>query len=198
MTTSRAELILGRLTPPVALALVALLQTAVLAWMVIDRTRLIKTGREIVLPIRPVDPRDLFRGQYVRLGYDVSQVPVRLIEGPLPGRNDPFFVTIEQQTDGSWRPLKLTRTQPASLGPGQMSIRARAINTFPQTLQEGGSVFVRYGIESYFVEEGQGPRLEALARDKKLAALIAVDRRGNAAIKGIYIDGKLQYSESLL
>ena len=56
---------------------------------------------------------------------------------------------------------------------------------------------VRYGIESYFVPEGQGKRLEALAREKRMAALIAVDARGNAAIKGLIIDGKLQYEEPL-
>lgn len=189
---------LPHIAPRLALALVALLQTTVLAWMVIDRTRLIKTGKEVVLPIVPVDPRDLFRGQYVRLGYDVSQVPVRLIEGPLPARNGTFYVTIEQKDDDTWRPVKLTRDRPASLGPRQLAIRARAMHGFPQSLRDGGNIFVRYGIESYFVEEGQGPRLEALARDKKLAALIAVDGRGNAAIKGIFIDGKLQYSEPLL
>ncbi len=190
---------LPRLAPPLALVLVALVQTAVLAWMVVDRTRLIKTGKEVVLPIVPVDPRDLFRGQYVRLGYNISQVPARLIEGPLPARNAPFYVTIEQQPDDTWRPVKLTRDQPTGVGPRQMVIRARAMHGFPQTHPSvTGNIFVRYGIESYFVEEGQGPRLEALARDKKLAALIAVDARGTAAIKGIYIDGKLEYSEPLL
>jgi len=58
-------------------------------------------------------------------------------------------------------------------------------------------VRVRYGIESYFVPEGQGRTLEALAREKKLASLIAVDGKGNAAIKGILIDGVLQYEEPL-
>jgi len=51
-----------------ALAILALAQTGVLAAMVIDRVRLLTSGREITLPIVPVDPRDLFRGEYVRLG----------------------------------------------------------------------------------------------------------------------------------
>ena len=58
-------------------------------------------------------------------------------------------------------------------------------------------VGVRYGIESYFVPEGGGERLEALAREKRMTALIAVDARGNAAIKGLIIDGVLQYEEPL-
>jgi uncharacterized membrane-anchored protein len=57
---------------------------------------------------------------------------------------------------------------------------------------------VRYGIESYFVRQGEGPRLEALARERKLSVLVAVDKAGIAAIKGLIIDGKLQYEEPLL
>ena len=71
MTASRKLLL--------ALAIVALAQTGVLASMVVDRTLLLKTGREITLPIVPVDPRDLFRGEYVRLGYDINTVPAMLL-----------------------------------------------------------------------------------------------------------------------
>ena len=66
-----------------ALAAVALAQTAVLAWMVIDRIQLLRSGREIVLPIVPVDPRDLFRGEYVRLEYPAAQVPLAPADGGL-------------------------------------------------------------------------------------------------------------------
>jgi uncharacterized membrane-anchored protein len=47
------------------------------------------------------------------------------------------------------------------------------------------------------VPEGNGRELEALARDKKLAAVVAVDGGGHAAIKGLMIDGKLAYEEPL-
>jgi uncharacterized membrane-anchored protein len=69
--------------------------------------------------------------------------------------------------------------------------------TWPAGGSADASVRVRYGIESYFVPEGQGKKLEALAREKKLATLLAVDTRGNAAIKGLIIDGVLQYEEPL-
>ena len=182
-----------------ALIIVALAQTGVLAGMVIDRARLIKTGREITLPIVPVDPRDLFRGQYVRLGYDISRVAARLTEGSLPAPNAAFFVTLEEQASGVWVPIKLTQSMPQESSPNRIVLKGR---TQGGRLLEGanapnGANFVRYGIESYFVPEGQGKRLEALAREKRMAALIAVDARGNAAIKALIIDGKLQYEEPL-
>ncbi|MDX2202554.1 MAG: GDYXXLXY domain-containing protein [Hyphomicrobiaceae bacterium] len=190
---------LPRPGPALALAIVAGLQTAVLLYMVIDRSVLLKTGREIVLPVRPVDPRDLFRGQYVRLGFDVASVPLKLVEGPRPTGNKPFYVTIEQQEGGDWTPVRITAAPPGEAGPKQIVLKARPYYRFPPaTASPNGMVQARYGIESYFVTEGEGPRLEALARDKKVAVLVAVDGRGNAALKGILIDGKLQYTEPLL
>jgi uncharacterized membrane-anchored protein len=181
------------------LVIVALAQTGVLAGMVVDRVRLLKSGREITLPIVPVDPRDLFRGQYVRLGYDISRIPVNLLEGPLPKTNAAFYVTLERKPDGAWVPIKLSRTRTAESSPDRIVLKARAqfgrLNENPST--PNAVHLVKYGIESYFVPEGQGPRLEALARDKKLAARVAVDGSGNAAIKGLLVDGVVQYEEPL-
>jgi len=179
-----------------ALAIIALAQTAVLAGIVIDRVRLLQSGREIVLPIIPVDPRDLFRGEYVRLSYSVGSVPSRLLEGPKPGRNDAFYVVLEKAADGAWQPVKVSAAMPAETSPDRVVLKGRALHEWMQS--PTARQLVRYGIESYFVPEGQGKRLEDLAREKKLAARIAVDGRGNAAIKGLIIDGVVQYEEPLL
>ena len=110
------------------LVIVALAQTAVLAGMVADRVRLLKTGREITLPIVPVDPRDFFRGEYVRLGYDISSVPARLLEGPLPDANAAFYVTLERKPDGTWVPSKLSRTLAEESSPDRIVLKARAMS----------------------------------------------------------------------
>ena len=57
-----------------ALVAVALVQTAALAWIVVDRDRLLKHGQEVVMQVTPVDPRDMFRGDYVILGNPLSLV----------------------------------------------------------------------------------------------------------------------------
>ena len=180
-----------------SLAIVAIAQTGVLAAMVIDRVHLLKSGREITLPIVPVDPRDLFRGEYVRLGYDVGAVPVRQLEGPPPGDNEAFYVVLERKPDGAWQTVKATRAMPQETSPDRIVLKARAAHRWPNLGSSDVTVRVRYGIESYFVPEGRGRMLEDLAREKKLATLVAVDGRGNAAIKGLIIDGVLQYEEPL-
>lgn len=189
------------MTPPrrtlLMLAAIALVQTAVLAFMVIDRVRLIKTGREITLPIVPVDPRDLFRGEYVRLGYDIGTLRAGLLEGPPPAANTPFYVVLERKEGGAWQAVKVTSATPSEKSPDRIVLKARSRHQW-QAGSANAQNLVRYGIESYFVPEGQGLKLENMARDKKLATLVAVDARGNAAIKGLIIDGVLQYEEPLL
>ncbi len=190
MTLPRNRLLL-------ALAIIAAAQTGVLAAMVIDRVRLIKTGREITLPIVPVDPRDLFRGEYVRLGYAASRVPVRLLEGPPPGEGSAFYVVLQKGADGTWTPVKVTHALPRETAPDRIVLKARSAYRWPRSASTDTFIDARYGIESYFVPEGQGLRLEQLAREKKMATLVAVDAKGNAAIKGLIIDDKLQYEEPL-
>lgn len=60
----------------IGLAVLMVAQTLVLGSIVWSRQTLLATGREIVLPVVPVDPRDIFRGDYVVLGYDLSTVNV--------------------------------------------------------------------------------------------------------------------------
>ena len=166
---------LFRLSAPLALAMVALAQTAVLANMVYERAQILRTGREIVLPVRPVDPRDLFRGQYVWLGYDISRVPSHLMEGTPSAGNAAFYVTLEAKDDGSWNAVRLTLNHPGSVDQKQIVLKGRTVHGLSPRRRPEGNLWVRYGIEKYFVPEGEGPKLEALAREKKLAALVAVD-----------------------
>lgn len=166
-----------------ALAVVALAQTAVLASMVIDRVLLLRTGREIVLPIVPVDPRDFFRGEYVRLSYGINIVPMT---PAALHRNETVYVVLEKKTaDEDWQVASAARGLPGDLNPDQIALKGRFLwgNT------------VHYGIENCFVPQGEGARIEELARNRKLTVLVAVDKAGNAAIKGLIVDGKVQYEE---
>ena len=190
MTASRKILL--------ALAIVALAQTGVLAAMVIDRVRLLTSGREITLPIVPVDPRDLFRGEYVRLGYDIGRVPARLLDGPRPRHNAPFYVVLEKNAR-------------RRLGAGQ-DIPRQAQRNLARPHRAQGPLGLRLAAEqprptrcwacatasrAISCPRARASGSRTLAREKRMAALIAVDARGNAAIKGLIIDGKLQYEEPL-
>jgi uncharacterized membrane-anchored protein len=179
------------------LAAVAGLQTAAIGWMVTDRITLLKTGKEIVLPIIPVDPRSLFRGDYVRIDFPVTMVSSDLFPKSDKQRQAaPIYVTLQRDGE-SWKPVAVNEAKPVA-GPDQTIMHGRlAYNWWPSGRTQS-QVRINYGIERYYVQEGKGLDLEKAARDKKLAVLVAVDSKGRSAIKGLIVDGKLAYEEPLL
>jgi uncharacterized membrane-anchored protein len=170
-----------------ALALVAALQLGALSWMVAERVALLKGGREVVLPIVPVDPRDLFKGDFVRLAYPISTIPIRLTDGKNLAYNKRVYVTLQPEADATWSVAAVAQDHPGTVATGQIILRG--------TTEYNNRI--RFGLERYYVPEGKGPALEKLAREKKLAAIVAVDRKGIAAIKGLSADGQKIYDEPL-
>ena len=190
MTASRKILL--------SLAIVALAQTGVLAAMVIDRVRLLTSGREITLPIVPVDPRDLFRGEYVRLGYDIGRVPARLLDGPRPRHNAPFYVVLEKKPDGALGAAsRYPAPSPAKPRPTASCSRPARLSAGRRQPRPTRSSACAMASRAISCRRARASGSRTLAREKRMAALIAVDARGNAAIKGLIIDGKLQYEEPL-
>lgn len=180
-----------------AIAGVALVQTAALCWMIWDRVQLLANGREITLQVVPVDPRSLFRGDYVILNYDISDV-----ESPEQTRRmrrgETVYVTLKENQDGLWQAVRTSTETPAAGAPGEVVLKGSVRYASAASAGTPGKARVTYGIESFFVPEGTGRELEKLVQDRKLSALIAVDDDGNAGIKGLMVDGQRVYEEPLL
>jgi uncharacterized membrane-anchored protein len=179
------------------IAAVAAVQAGVLCWMIWERAHLLASGREIVIEVVPVDPRSLFRGDYVVLNYDISRIETPAGAERLR-RGADIYVTLQKSADGIWQVARASPTPPADTGADQIVLRGRVHYISAPGRDTPGQLSLRYGIESFFVPEGTGRELETLVRDKKLSALIAVDADGNAGIKGLIVDGKRVYEEPLL
>ena len=184
-----------------AVAVVALGQAAVLGWMIWDRTSLLSNGREVVLEVIPVDPRSLFRGDYVILGYDISRFSLPA-GAQAPRLKTPYYLTLKKKPDGdNWQVVGGANEPPASPPADEVVIKGRVdYVSEPSTdkAEDPTIVGLHYGIESFFVPEGTGRELEKMVGDKKISALIAIDDGGNAAIKGLLSEGKRIYEEPLL
>ncbi len=182
-----------------AVAIVGLVQTAVLLWMVADRWNILRNGREITLAVQPVDPRSLFRGDYVVLSYGaITQLSGVDITAEAAGgvdklRGQPVFVTLGKGADGNWERRNAALRRPASFAPDEIVLRGILDRVWQDG--SGGTAIARYGIESFFVQENLGTEIEEKARAGKLAVQVAVDAKGRAQIKGLLIDGNLAYSE---
>lgn len=57
----------------------------------------LRTGTEVILKTEPVDPRDLFRGDYVVLNYEISTLDLEEIpvEDPYFEYNDRIYLVLE-------------------------------------------------------------------------------------------------------
>lgn len=181
----------------VAITLVAILQTAALAWMVYGRVSLLRDGREIVAEVIPVDPRDLFRGDYVVLGYTFGGREIPVPAGTVQG--DKVYVTLKPAGPEQWEVIGTSATLDPPGDPTHVVMKGIVsyVST-PATTTEPPKASVRYGIESYFVPEGTGLALEQQVRDKKISAILAVGSSGDVAIKALSVDGKRIHEEPLL
>ncbi len=180
------------------LAAVALIQTALLGKIVWDRHTLLKTGREIVMQVVPVDPRDILRGEYVTLGYGISPMRRASLQGgaTLDGasRGDAVFVTIRPGAESAWTPVAVATSYPKDVATGEAVLKGRVQYLWDEASNEASNadanLAVRFGIESYFVPEGSGKPIEEAVRDKKIQAIVVVGSDGTAALKGLVIGGQ--------
>jgi uncharacterized membrane-anchored protein len=141
----------------------------------------LRTGQTVLLKTQPVDPRDLFRGDYVILSYEISTLDLGTLgAGQItPTQGKDVYVTL--RPEGQYHSARGIHAQRPSDGGVFLKGRVRSIS--------GHMVRVEYGIESYFVPEGEGLVLEDAAGGS-LEVSAAVDRFGNAAIKALLLDGK--------
>lgn len=177
----------------------ALVQVALLSVMILDRVQILRDGKEVTLRSRPVDPRDLLRGDYVVLGYDISQLPAgALLNQPASSRTPVVLVKLAPNRDGIHEAVSVYAGPVAVTSP---EVLIRGILLYGATCGgSGGYAFceklsIRYNLESYFVPEGEGRKLEELRNQGKLSVVAAVLPSGRAAIKRLLIDGKPVYEE---
>jgi len=167
--------------------------------MVVDRVQVLRNGTEVKLQTGLVDPRDLLRGDYVVLGYDISQLPAGpLLNQPASSRTPMLFVKLAPNRDGLYEAVSVHTDAVAVTSP-EVLIRGRAL----YGASCGGSgkpafcdkLQLRYNLESYFVPQGEGKKLEQARNARKLTVVAAVLPSGRAAIKRLLVDGEPVYEE---
>ena len=189
---------LERVPRGVLFALAGLIQAGLIAAIVIERAGILRNGTEVTLDTRPVDPRDILRGDYVRLGYAISTVKLGALEGTrAQGRDTTIFVTLAPQPDGLYGAVS-AHLEPAPVAAGEVLIKGRLTqgdNCGPEARAFCSTANVVYGLERFFVPEGEGRAIESARNAGKVSVVAAVDRSGRAAIKRLLIDGKPVYDE---
>ena len=190
MTASRRRLLLA--------AMVALLQIGFLGWMIMGRAAILRDGREVLLKVEPVDPRDLLRGDYVRLGYEIGSVPRSLFANPpadiSKAAGQPAFVRIAKQSDGFWRAIGATVGEPIATpaAPDQVDIRGSLTGYEAPGPDAAMRLFVDYGIDRFYLPEGEGLAIEKDMVVRPFGILAAIAGDGTRADQGAH--GRRDYA----
>ncbi len=165
------------------LMLVLALQTAWILGTTFVQERALASGTLVLLETRPVDPRDLLRGDYVTLNYKISTVPLSLFSPAPADTLEPgqtVYVALEPR--GQFHEVVMASTKPIASAAGQVVLKGhkRAWWSDPPA----STVQVEYGLERYYVREGTGnPR-------GKITVRVAVPTSGQARIKEVFVDGR--------
>ena len=174
-----------------------LFQAVLLTWLIADRAMLLANGEEVRLAVVPVDPRDLLRGDYVVLTYEISRLDETQLDGDGDfAKGDTIYVSLVRDGQG-WRADAIHREKPSD----GFLLRGRVdwTTTGGRDCLSGDCriVVVEYGLERFFVPEGRGRALENLRNDQRVSVDIAVAGDGKAALKRLLVDDEVRYEESL-
>jgi uncharacterized membrane-anchored protein len=150
------------------------LQMAILLFLGGFNMYVLAAGRTVLLKTIPVDPWDMFRGDYLALNYDVSTI--KSAKHYEAGKE--VFVVLEKHNP-YWSVSYVSDKLPELTG-DQVALKGKINYALDN------EIHVRYGLEQYYVPEGKGVLPPHTTPDTE----VAVDRFGNAAIKQLVLHGK--------
>ncbi len=127
------------------------------------------------------DPRDLLRGDYIRLSYTIADIPRSAFVTPPAGVRPGARVYVALAPRGGvWEVAAAgVSRETLRLAPGQRLI----VGTFQHRGREG--VRVVYGIEDYYVPEGKGNPPSG-----KMEAEVSLTAAGTPLLTKLYVDGR--------
>ena len=156
-----------------------LFQLIVLISMVLLSAMPLWTGNEIKIETIPVDPRSMFRGNYARLRYDISDVKVEHSIADKKIRNgEVVYVGLKKNENGLFEFSSASFVEPEQ----GVYLRGRIENhRYSATNAEHK---VKYGIEAFFAPKEKALALEKDLRDGGVAVLM-VSNSGKARLKDV-------------
>jgi uncharacterized membrane-anchored protein len=95
--------------------ILVLIQVLLLTGIIAYRHYWVTANERILLQSAPVDPRDIFRGDYVTLTYNASTIDLdRFGVGEQFKRNDTVYALLGKKNDGTYDLASVSRTRPTS------------------------------------------------------------------------------------
>ncbi len=150
---------------------VVLLQLAVLSTIALKREAIMASGATVYLRTAPVDPRDLFRGDYVTLSYDIANTGTLFNNFMLEYPEEAKEISEKQARHSVYVPIEVDANGIATASglylepPAQgLFIKGRMGKGTSQRWMRDRRI--KFGIEKYFVEQGKGIEMEDMLGER--------------------------------
>lgn len=195
-----------RLSAPTRALLAGAVCLSILGGMLVGHAWPLWTGEVVRMKVQPVDPRDLFRGEFVRLSMPAN----RLIVGEKPAaqtdaggavyvraagswtnadaqasrlpRGSVIYVQLEQGPAGEFQAVSVSRAPVA----GARNLRGRLSSSSSEVLT------VDYGVDAFFMQEGTAKPIEDAIRAGRTVEMdVAIASSGRARIRNLVVDGQV-------
>ena len=181
--------------------LLALVQIGFLSWIIAGRAAILRNGKEVLLKVEPIDPRDLLRGDYIFLDYEISGIPVKLIANVPAGKystdDTSIVVRLKKGSDDYWQPTTAWFGQaPAPAAADEVDVVGHVAEGW-DLREAGATIRPDYGIERFYLPEGEGMAIQNDMRVRPFAIRAAIAADGSAQIKALMDGDKTLFEEPL-
>jgi uncharacterized membrane-anchored protein len=199
--------------PPQALLTAAAFLVLMIGAIAVRHELLLRSGRELILAVRPVDPREILMGHYVQLAY-VAGDPRQLEglidpdDGPrlreaLAGDGGTVWAVFDVRTSPAAELVSITLSAPSTLDEGRIAMKVSAMMTeiYPDAApaKDGEEIVppepipaiaIRVGPDRYYADQKEAEALEAALRsgDRSLSAILSISAGGEASLRGLKAD----------
>lgn len=174
---------------------VFLVQFLILISMTIQPIMTSVLGTEILIKTQPFDPRDVFRGDYVQLSYEINDIPLDLLDEEIlklrKGKEEysafqdlvgkDLYIILKKE-DKFYSVDKVTLEKPKE---GVFLEGKYSYPIWDETKQGNVTgIRVEYTLDKYFVPENTGKDLEEAARKGEVVAKVKI-YKGYSLLKEI-------------
>lgn len=171
--------------------LILIVPLLILLGMVIKPVSAYMFGEKVVLETIPIDPTNLFYGDYMSLQLAISEVPKELLSESLVKElksysNDNYsffsksltvYTALEKKGDiYSAKEVSLTKPNNGLYLKGKIN--------YSSSIYEQPTFYIDYGIDRYYVEENTGEQLEQEAQKGNVQVSLKV-MKGYGLIEGL-------------
>ncbi|MDX8477978.1 GDYXXLXY domain-containing protein [Mesorhizobium sp. VK24D] len=179
----------------------ALVQIGFLSWIIAGRAAILRNGKEVLLKVQPIDPRDLLRGDYISVNNSLSRIPVKLIANIPPGKfssdDTPIVVRLKKGADAYWLPTAAWFGQaPTPATADEADIVGHLAEGWDLRSPDM-TIAPEYGIDRFYVPEGEGMAIQNDMRVRPFGIKLALSANGAAQIKAL-MDGETTLFEEPL